>query len=144
MHLLRYAEISPDEIVDYANTCLTGLGIGILASAAVSLSPTLEDIPLAGAEVVRIAFRLGVLVAEVSQNLDARDLTSSTEPWAYVVHDLTADDAQKELNAIHTREVSIVLSCSIGLHCTVAQTDHKARKHPTLAKSSLAHSVVLQ
>ncbi|MCJ1247985.1 Atrochrysone carboxylic acid synthase Agnpks1 [Trapelia coarctata] len=100
---IGYCENFSDKIdFDFANTCLAGLGIGLLASAAVSLSPTLENIPLAGAEVVRIAFRLGLLVAEVSQNLEARDLTSSPESWAYVVHDVAPDDAQKELDAIHT------------------------------------------
>ena len=42
------------------------MGIGLLATAAVSLSRSLADIPLAGAEVIRVAFRLGVLVDEVS------------------------------------------------------------------------------
>jgi hypothetical protein len=137
---VRYCENFPDKIdFDFANTCLAGLGIGLLASAAVSLSPTLGDIPLAGAEVVRIAFRLGLLVAEVSQNLEARDLTSSPETWAYVVHDVAPYDAQKELDAIHTLQVSMISSCSMGLHCTVSRIDHNARKHPKLAKSSLAH-----
>lgn len=77
-----------------------------MASAAVSLSPTLADIPLAGAEVVRVAFRLGILVDEVSQNLEPRDLTSSPDTWACVVPEVAADDVQKELDAIHTRDVS--------------------------------------
>lgn len=87
-------------------TCLAGLGTGLLATAAVSLSPALADIPLAGAEVVRIAFRLGVVVADVSQNLQPRPLTDTSPPetWAHVVPDVAADDVQKELDAIHTRE----------------------------------------
>lgn len=89
--------------------CLAGLGIGLLATAAVSLSPTLVDLPLAGAEVVRLAFRLGVLVDEVSQNLQPRDLTGigSPDSWAYVIPDVAAGDVQKELDAIHAREVSL-------------------------------------
>lgn len=90
-----------------------------MASAAVSLSPTLADIPLAGAEVVRVAFRLGVLVDEVSQNLEPRDLTSSPDTWACVVPDVAAEDVQKELDAIHTREVSLIRSRSMVLRCTV-------------------------
>ncbi len=82
-----------------------------MASAAVSLSPTLADIPLAGAEVVRVAFRLGVLVDEISQNLEPRDLTGSPDSWACVVPDVAADDVQKELDAIHNREVSLIRSC---------------------------------
>lgn len=82
-----------------------------MASAAVSLSPTLADIPLAGAEVVRAAFRLGVLVDEVSQNLEPRDLTNSPDTWAYVVPDVAAGEVQKELDAIHTKEVGRIQSC---------------------------------
>ena len=72
-----------------------------------SLSPTLADVPFAGAEVVRLAFRLGVLVDEVSQNLQPRDTTSTGSPdsWAYVIPDVVATDVQKELDTIHAREV---------------------------------------
>jgi hypothetical protein len=111
----RYYENSPEEFdFDSMNTCLAGLGIGLLATAAVSLSPTLADFPLAGAEVVRLAFRLGVLVDEVSQNLQPRDLTGSGSPdsWAYIVSDVTADDVQKELDTIHAREVSLTWTLS--------------------------------
>lgn len=108
-HVARYYENHLDEFdFDSVNTCLAGLGIGILAAAAISLSPTLADIPLAGAEVVRIAFRLGVLVDEISQNLQPRDLTGtgSLDTWAYAIPDVLTDDVQRELDAIHTKEVS--------------------------------------
>jgi monodictyphenone polyketide synthase len=68
------------------------------------------DLPLAGAQVVRQAFRLGVLVDEVSQNLQPRDLTNTSTPdtWAYVLPDVAADEVQHELNAIHAKEVSLI------------------------------------
>lgn len=107
----RYYENHPDEYdFNSVNTCLAGLGMGLLASSAVSLSPALADIPVAGAEVVRVAFRLGVLVNEVSQNLEPRDLTSSPDSWAYVIPDMTAADVQRELDAIHARDVSWIPS----------------------------------
>ena len=63
--------------------------------------------PLAGAEVVRLAFRLGVLVDEVSQNLQSRQIPEAGpgDSWAYVVPDVTVDEVQRELDAIHTKEV---------------------------------------
>ena len=70
----------------------------------------MAEIPLAGAEVVRVAFRLGILVNEVSQNLEPRDLTGSPDTWAYVIPDVTAMEVQKELDAIHTRKVSLIRS----------------------------------
>jgi len=81
-----------------------------LSTAAVSLSPTLADVPLAGAEVTRVAFRLGVLVDEVSQNLQPRQVSTeagSGDSWAYVVADMAVDEVQKELDAIHTTEVRV-------------------------------------
>ncbi|KAJ5952332.1 uncharacterized protein N7479_010745 [Penicillium vulpinum] len=91
---------SPDAV-----TYLTGLGTGLLSTAAVSLSPTLADLPLAGAEVIRIAFRLGVVVDEVSQNLHPRSVDGSpASSWAFVVAGVVEEDVQKELDAIHAAE----------------------------------------
>lgn len=71
-----------------------------------SLSPTLADLPLAGAEVIRVAFKLGVLVDEVSQNLQPRSIDGGTgDSWAYVVPDALASDVQNELDSIHSAEV---------------------------------------
>ncbi|KAL5316080.1 hypothetical protein ACEPPN_016957 [Leptodophora sp. 'Broadleaf-Isolate-01'] len=88
------------------DACLAGLGTGLLSTAAVSLSPTLAGLPLAGAQVVRVAFRLGVLVDQVSQNLQPRQPSenSSKDSWAYVVPNVAASDVQKELDAIHAAE----------------------------------------
>jgi hypothetical protein len=110
IHVCRYCENGLKEKFDHfysVDTCLVGLGTGLLSTAAVSLSPTLADVPFAGAEVVRVAFRLGVLVDAVSQNLQLRQLSeaSSGDSWAYVVFGLTADEAQMELDAIHMTEV---------------------------------------
>ena len=68
----------------------------------------MADIPLAGAEAVRVVFRMGLLVNEVSQNLEPRDPTGSWGSWACVIPDVTEDDVQKELDVIHAEEVSLV------------------------------------
>jgi hypothetical protein len=80
----------------------------LLATSAISLASSLADLPKTGAEVVRLAFRLGVIVADVSQNLEASDPTESApnpDPWACVVHGVTETAAQKELDEFHIREV---------------------------------------
>jgi monodictyphenone polyketide synthase len=58
--------------------------------------------------VVRVAFRLGILVDEVSQNLQPRDLTAtdSLDSWAFVLPDVTPEEVQRELDDIHAKEVS--------------------------------------
>ncbi|AEO66245.1 polyketide synthase [Thermothielavioides terrestris NRRL 8126] len=83
------------------DTILTGLGTGLFAAAAVALAPTVGDLPLPAVQVVRIAFRMGVMVHHVSQNFQPRFLTGSAppEPWAYVLPDATADEVQRELDA---------------------------------------------
>ena len=113
----RYYENSPDAF-DFGtvSTSLAGLGIGLLATAAVSLASSVAELPLTGAQVVRQAFRLGVLVDEVSQNLQPRDSIDMGTPdtWAYVLPDVAADEVQQELNAIHAKEVSLIpRSCYI-------------------------------
>ncbi|KAK4234117.1 hypothetical protein C8A03DRAFT_38117 [Achaetomium macrosporum] len=106
-NLIGYFEDHPHEYdFNTVETHLTGLGIGLLATAAVSLAPALADLPLAGAQVVRQAFRLGVLVDEVSQHLQPRDLaeTGTPDSWAYVLPDATAAEVQLELDEIYAKE----------------------------------------
>ena len=64
----------------------------------------MADLPLAGADVVRLAFRIGIHVQSVSENLEARDLSETPDTWAYVVHNVDPAIAQKELDAMHSRE----------------------------------------
>lgn len=103
----RYFENNPSELnLDPTTTCLVGMGMGILAAMAISLAPTLADIPITGAEVVRVAFRMGIHVDEISQNLEPRPLSGSPDPWAYVVSEVSPDDVQEELNAFQAKEVT--------------------------------------
>ncbi|UKZ94771.1 Type I Iterative PKS [Trichoderma asperellum] len=88
------------------NACLTGLGAGLLATAAVSLAPTLGDIPIVGAEVIRVCFRMVVLVNQVSQNLEPRHGDGLGDSWAYVIPGVVAEDAQKELDTINAAELT--------------------------------------
>lgn len=59
--------------------------------------------PLAGADAVRLAFRLGVHVFGFSENLETRDLSQKPDSWAYVVHNIDPVAAQKELDSLNTR-----------------------------------------
>lgn len=101
-----YEESNEEYIFDASNSCLTGVGIGLLASSAIAMSQSMSDIPVAGAEAVRIAFRLGVLVDEVSQNLEPREEGSSPDTWAIVVTGVTEPGVQKELDTIQSKVVS--------------------------------------
>ena len=86
-------------------TLITGLDIGFLASAALSLSPRLVDMPFVGAEIGRTALRIGVLVKKVSQSLEPRDTAGCPETWAHMVTGITEELVQKGLDEINTSEV---------------------------------------
>ena len=108
MNAFRYYENSADTFdPGTVSTSLVGLGLGLLVSAAVSLAPAVADLPLAGAQALRQAFRLGVLVDEISQSLQPREPMESGAPdtWAYVLPGVTADEVKRELDAIHVKEV---------------------------------------
>lgn len=100
---------------------LAGLGIGLLVSTAVSVSSSLDDLVTSGVEVLRIAFRLGLHVRDVSLNLEAPDGESSAS-WAWCVYELTANDAQKELDSIQERDVSDKMWASSTGRCLTSDT----------------------
>ncbi|KAG5980256.1 Type I Iterative PKS [Claviceps digitariae] len=95
--LLYHETISYDK-EECVSTSIAGLGIGVLSSTAVSLSPTLANLPQVGADAVRLAFRLGVHVLGISETLEARDLTAQPASWAYVVQNVDEATAQQELD----------------------------------------------
>ncbi|KFZ09857.1 hypothetical protein V501_05457 [Pseudogymnoascus sp. VKM F-4519 (FW-2642)] len=100
---IGYVESRSGDLFDFSITSLAGLGTGLLSSSAVSLSQTLADLPLAGADAARLAFRLGIHVLDISENLEARDLSESPDSWAYVVHNVDPATAYKELDGMHSR-----------------------------------------
>ncbi|KAG5925843.1 hypothetical protein E4U42_003881 [Claviceps africana] len=112
-----YHETLPYDKEECGNTALTGLGIGLLSSTAVSMSPNLAQLPLAGADAVRLAFRLGVHVLGLSEILEARDATAKPASWAYVVHNVDAARAQQELDTVFD-----VAKCSASNKIVISAT----------------------
>ena len=80
--------------------------MGLLASAAVSLSSNLAAMSTIGTQVVRLAFRLGVLVQNVSSDLEPQLESSSPQSWAYLVSAVTEADVQAELDKFNMESVS--------------------------------------
>ncbi|RBR18739.1 uncharacterized protein FIESC28_05880 [Fusarium coffeatum] len=99
----REATLSGFDITQSEDTVLVGLGIGLLAAAALATAPDIGSLPALGAEAVRIAFRLGVFVSEVSQNIEPLNEDSQFESWAYVVHGVAAEEVQQELDAMYSQ-----------------------------------------
>nr|POE78421.1 atrochrysone carboxylic acid synthase [Quercus suber] len=87
---------------DFANTAVTALGIGLLSSTAVALGFSPSELPFAGTDAVRLAFRLGIHVRTVSECLEAR--AQKPETWAYVVHNIDEATTQRELDSVQARD----------------------------------------
>ena len=77
---------------------LAGLSIGLLAGAAVAVSSSIAELVRAGAESVRISFRLGIYVDNISKSLDSCGGEGSLESWAYVVTGLDVEDVESEID----------------------------------------------
>ncbi|KAL4764786.1 type I polyketide synthase [Aspergillus foveolatus] len=80
------------------NTTLAGLSIGLLAAAGVALSTNLAEVAQNGAECVRVSFRLGVYVSEISRKLEAPQADGTLLSWAQVVTGETKSAIQDELS----------------------------------------------
>jgi monodictyphenone polyketide synthase len=105
--LRRYFERSSDDKFNpqSLDMCVAGLGTGLFSAAAVSLSYVLADLPFAGSEAVRVAFRLGLVVHEVSQDLQSFTGAQACDSWAYVVSGVSHEEVQNELDSIQEVEV---------------------------------------
>ncbi|KAH7065575.1 hypothetical protein B0J12DRAFT_707015 [Macrophomina phaseolina] len=80
------------------NSLLTARGTGLLTAAAVALAPDHFQLAFVGAEAVRIAFRFGIHVCRISENLEAGRQDASPESWAYVLTGLDEEVVQQELD----------------------------------------------
>lgn len=84
------------------NTTLAGLSIGLLAGAGLALSTNLADVVQNGAECVRVSFRLGVYVSQVSRKLEAPQADGALLSWAQVVTGETKSAIQDELTTYNS------------------------------------------
>ena len=91
-----------------SESCVIGVSTGLLAAAAVALSPAVSAlIPLA-IEVVLIAFRLGLHVERTARNLEASTANSSERAsWTYVIPNKTEEEAQESIAAFNREHVSV-------------------------------------
>ncbi|KAF2963431.1 hypothetical protein GQX73_g10156 [Xylaria multiplex] len=88
-----------------SNSALLGTGVGLLTSAAMSLSRCISDLALVGAHITRLALRLGFLTYRVSQMLEPPEESKCrSSSWAAVVPNVSAEDVQAELDCFHAKE----------------------------------------
>lgn len=79
-----------------------GLGIGLLAAAAIALSPSVPSLIPLGVEVVLIAFRTGLHVGTVANRLE---LQRDGSRWSFNLDGTTNAEAQGVLDTIREARV---------------------------------------
>ena len=89
-------------------SCVVGLSTGLLAAAAVALSPTIPALMPLAVEAVLIAFRLGLHVQRTASNIEVSPVHDDDSSWAYVVLGKTDSEVQKALEDFHQDKVTIV------------------------------------
>lgn len=97
----RYANalhVHPVESETYA----VGLSTGLLAAAAIALSPAVPALIPLGVEVVLIAFRTGLHVGTVANHLDSQHDGSS---WSYALSGITEAETSLLLSNFHKDQV---------------------------------------
>ncbi|KAF2103987.1 ketoacyl-synt-domain-containing protein [Rhizodiscina lignyota] len=115
---ILYFESRPQEYHwSAANSCLLGMGVGMLMCGAVSLSPRLTDLPIAGAETLKLAFRFGVFVGDFSRSLETVVLGEDPKKYVCAIFDVDEETVQKELDAAQndetTPETSRIMICNV-------------------------------
>ncbi|PHH90411.1 hypothetical protein CDD83_3785 [Cordyceps sp. RAO-2017] len=95
-------EVDFDLVRPGQTVVLTGLGVGLFAAAAVALSGSVADVVAAGAESVRLAFRLGISVDDVSRKVEAPEPDGTPLSWVSVVTGMrqeAVEEAARSFNA---------------------------------------------
>ena len=87
------------------HTLVSGLAIGLLAGAAVATSASLLELASAGSESVRLAFRIGIRVDQVSQSLEPQQIDRSCVIWTYIVFGLDRENVQRQLDVYNAGTV---------------------------------------
>ena len=111
----RHYELCPATYnFSQADSCLLGLGVGILVAAAVSLSPSVGDLSARGVEIVRVTFRCALHVDRIARTLDTFDPESTSKNWIYVLLNESEQRVRDELEAAQPSHVSSS-RCNPGL-----------------------------
>lgn len=92
-----------------SSTRIVGSCIGLLSGAAVSLATSLLDLLPFALTVLRIAFRVGLIVERSRNNLEVPSTPSPS--WSAVISGLCEEDVSEGLRLFHTENVKALTSC---------------------------------
>lgn len=103
---------------------LAGLSIGLFSGAAVALASTLAELVKTGAEALRVAFRLGIYVADFSRKLESSQADGTLHSWAHVVTGMSKEAVEQEVAQFNTENggpelTKVFLSAADGTSVSV-------------------------
>lgn len=118
-----YLHFTSDSIgyIDPSSTRILGSCTGLLAGVAASSSRGLSDLPDIGVTLVRVAFRIGLLVATVGNSLQQG--YPSQESWSTVITGVNEKAMRDILGKSHTSNVRTETILS-KVCCTDLNIDH--------------------
>lgn len=87
-----------------SGSCVVGFSTGLLAAAAVALSPDVPALVPLAVEIVLIAFRLGLHIERTARNIEDSSVHEGAS-WSYVIPEKTEDEAQAALASFHNDRV---------------------------------------
>ena len=92
---LRNEASLQDEISRSQESCLVGLCTGLLAATAITTAPSLSALIPIAVQMVLVAFRVGLYVSGMAEQLESTDNISKS--WSYVVPDISESRALEAL-----------------------------------------------
>jgi hypothetical protein len=102
---------------DKTESCLLGLGVGVLVAATVSLSPSILDLAEIGADVVPLVFRCAYRVDRVASAPDVVDPESPWKNWIYVILNESEQEVRHQLETANLGNVSLLVLMISELKC---------------------------
>jgi len=85
------------------HNCLVGLSTGLLAATAITCAPSLSTLISIAADIVRVAFRLGLYISDMAAQLDV--VGDSSKSWTYTIPDITQESVVSILGTFHQSRV---------------------------------------
>ncbi|CAG8058756.1 unnamed protein product [Penicillium salamii] len=85
-------------VIGPSSTTLLGVGVGLLAAAAVSAASSLSDLVELTLRAIRVAFRLGLYVNQVSSQFEPEGNALARDSWSFAISDMTVEEIQHEID----------------------------------------------
>ncbi|KAK9853843.1 putative polyketide synthase [Penicillium brevicompactum] len=112
-----------------SSTTLLGVGVGLLAAAAVSAASSLPELVELTLRAIRVAFRLGLYVNQVSSQFEPEGNALARDSWSFAISDMTVEEIQHEIDRYNAETSCIAFAlkerpefCKLYIGATLGMT----------------------